>query len=116
MPARLDSHQLTCLQPTTTTGGGTLEFDPSQWLNADGTAARGNDSKANLAFGAGPRRCVGQSVATVEVITTIAIMGREVDTLAVPPGEHDINFGATPYHPTGMPIMLTSRRAATAEA
>ena len=103
------------MQPTIETGSGTWEFNPSQWIKADGTAAKSNDSRDNLAFGAGPRRCIGQSVATVEVITTLAIMAREVDKLTVPPGEHDINFGASPVHPTRMPIRFTAREPAAVE-
>lgn len=102
------------VQGTLSTGSGTREFNPSQWIQADGTAARMNDSRDNLAFGTGPRRCIGQSLATVEIVTTLVIMGREIGTLDVPPAEHDIDFGASPEHPTGLPIRFTAREAATA--
>lgn len=101
------------VQATISTGSGTREFDPSQWMKADGTAARMNDSRDNLAFGTGPRRCIGQSLATVEIITALVIMGREIGTLDVPPAEHDIDFGASPEHPTGLPIRFTARGATT---
>ena len=97
------------MQPTVTTGSGTPEFSPAQWLKPDGTAAKANDSTANFAFGAGPRRCVGQSVATVEIITTLVIMGREIEALDIAPEEHEIDFPAGPDHPTGLPIKITPR-------
>lgn len=101
-----------CMQPTVGTGPGTREFDPEHWLKPDGTAAKANDGAGNLAFGVGPRRCVGQSIATVEVIMALVIMAREVDTITVPPEEHREPIDATANHPTGLPVTFTARRVA----
>ena len=97
------------MQPTLTVGSGPSDFSPEQWLKPDGTAVKANDSPDNFAFGAGPRRCVGQSLATVEIITTLVIMGREIEALDIAPEEHEIDFPAGPHHPTGMPIKITPR-------
>eukprot|EP00892_Ulva_mutabilis_P000151 jgi/Ulvmu1/10136/UM006_0090.1 len=95
--------------PSRATGSSGSAFDPGQWLKDDGTAAKTNDSPGYLTFGAGPRRCLGQNLAMVEVIMVLALMGREVDSMAINPKDHDLLGAATVKHPTGIPITFTPR-------
>lgn len=95
------------LQATHKTG--TTEFDPGQWLNSDMTSARPNDATGNLVWSSGPRRCAGQSLATVEIITCLIILAREVQRFEIPPEENDHDYFANQDHPTGMPITLIPR-------
>lgn len=96
-----------CMQPTKATG--TADFNPAQWLDATGTAAVPNDGPGNLAWGGGPRRCAGQNLATVELITSLAILGREVQRFEIPPEKNDHDYFSTQTHPTGCPATIIPR-------
>lgn len=116
---------------TKRTGPGVGVFDPGYWLRAtdshgagsaavpaggvDAAAAahsaeaRPNKEAGNLVFGTGPRRCVGQHLATTELLTLLAAFGRCVGSLDMEEKDADAVFIATEPHPTGLPVRITPR-------
>ncbi|KAJ3103586.1 hypothetical protein HDU97_010006 [Phlyctochytrium planicorne] len=50
-----------------------LEFKPERWIDANGNVKRESQYKW-LAFNAGPRICLGQNMATVEAVMTLAAL------------------------------------------
>ena len=97
-------------------GPGAGTFDPSHWLtgDADSSGTSGtvpNRDPGNFVFGHGPRRCVGQSLATIEITVFLATLAREAARIDMRPEE-----AARPFrnpvrgaHPTGLPVTLPPR-------
>jgi cytochrome P450 len=94
------------LQNTHRTGNGKQEFDPQQWLSEDLKTVKLN-TENNFGFGAGPRACVGQNLAMVELTTAVAIIAREVQAFDMSDEEKALDYVLA--HPTGMPTRLIPR-------
>jgi cytochrome P450 len=97
------------MQSTQSTGSGLSSFDPQQWLSGDRKTVTLNRDAHNLSFGVGPRRCVGQSLATIEILTARAILAREVQSIEMLSDEMDLDFFLF-EHPTGQPLRLVARK------
>jgi cytochrome P450 len=95
------------------TGASGQEFDPHNWLLADGREAAPNTARGNFVWGAGPRRCVGQSLATAELLTAMCVVAREVAQIDMSPEEAERDFPPFAY-PSGMPLRLMPRTSAAA--
>ena len=101
---------------TKRTGPGWGVFDPSHWLDSGegggdrgAPEARSNRDPGNLVFGAGLRRCVGQHLATTELMALLAAFGRYVGAIEMDQTDADAVFIATEPHPTGLPVTLVPR-------
>lgn len=88
------------------TGKSGPDFDPKNWLSEDWTVAHPNTARGNLIWGGGIRRCVGVSLATIELITALCCIGREVKKIDMAPEVADTPF--LPFlYPSDMPMRLT---------
>lgn len=97
-----------CMQATREAGDGRREFNPQQWLSADRTECTPIAStKGFFAFGKGGRNCMGQNLAMIEMVTFLAILGREVKRIEMSKEEMERDFLGV--HPTGMPLTLVPR-------
>ena len=74
------------------TGPGRDVFDPNYWLRGAGEAVT-NTERGNFTFGHGPRRCIGQSLATVELVVLLAVVARVVSRIDMTPEEAARPFG-----------------------
>ena len=98
-------------------GPGAGTFDPAHWLTrgADGDDATGgtapNREPGNLVWGHGPRRCIGQSLATIEITVFLATLAREAARVDMRPEEAARPFINPVFgpHPTGLPVTLPPR-------
>jgi cytochrome P450 len=91
------------------TGPGRDVFDPNYWLHGAGEAVT-NTERGNFTFGHGPRRCIGQSLATVELVVLLAVVAREVSRIDMTPEEAARPFGNPVFgHPSGLPLTLVPR-------
>lgn len=96
------------MQMTQEVGSGSLEFNPQQWLSDDRTECVPIASeKGFFAFGKGPRNCLGQNLAVIELTTYLAVLGREVEGIEMSREEMELDFLGV--HPTGMPLKLAPR-------
>jgi cytochrome P450 len=97
------------------TTGKSLEFDPYNWLSKDKRSVHLNNSRANFAWGAGQRRCVGQYLAFTELVTEVVALAREVAAVRVDPEIAAQEF--TPFtYPSALPLVLVPRRQTAQEA
>jgi cytochrome P450 len=107
------------------TGPGGDTFNPSHWLSRNGggsgdeingtTGCKVNTQTGNFVFGAGPRVCVGQSLATVEATVLTAALAREVKEIRMDEAEAAVPFFSPVFgHPTDMPLTLVPRNGALA--
>lgn len=94
------------VQAAIDTGKSGTVFDPENWLNEDWTHAQPNTSRGNLIWGGGVRRCVGVSLATIELITALCCLGREVQSIDMAPEVADTPFLPFAY-PNDLPMRLT---------
>lgn len=94
------------MQAIRETGNGHPEFDPEQWLSEDRTHCTVNNEMGNFVFGKGARNCVGQNLAIIELVTVLAILGRQVATVDMTQEEQDREFFIIGDHPTGLPLRL----------
>lgn len=62
-----------------------------------------------LVFGTGPRTCVGQNIAVIEIIAVLVVLCREVKSIGMSKEEQERQMAPIFPHPTGMPVELTSR-------
>lgn len=93
------------MQVTISTGNGSQEFDPDQWLSEDRTKCTSiAKSKSFFAFGKGNRSCLGQSLSIIELVTYLAVLAREVKSIQISEEEMERDFLG--LHPTGMPLTL----------
>jgi cytochrome P450 len=91
-------------------GSGSRDFDPAQWLSDDRRTAAMNESPCNISFSLGPRSCTGRNLAMVEIVTMMAVLAREVAAIHMSPDEINRPFNALLPHPTGMPVRLVARK------
>ena len=90
------------------TGSSTNDFNPGQWLNEDRSKMIPNKDKGNSPFGMGPRNCVGQNLAMVEMTLVYVILARETQEVLASHCERRRPF--TPVaHETGCPLILVPR-------
>jgi cytochrome P450 len=54
-------------------GNGSKDIDPEQWIASDGHCRANTDLTA---FGSGPRRCPGQTLAVTEMVVIVALFAR----------------------------------------
>ena len=88
------------------TGNGTETFDPGFWLSEDLFECTPNDEMGNFVFGKGARNCVGKNLAVIELVTFLAVLGREVSAVKMSQEEMDRMFPIVGGHPTGLPLQL----------
>ena len=96
------------MQATKDSGNGKREFNPSKWLSEDGkecASIRGEEGF--FAFGKGLRKCPGQSLATIELVTFLAVLAREAKSIEMLREECERDFVGV--HPTGIRLTLTPR-------
>ena len=108
----------------TTARGGSAAFDPKQWLEypeggtpdtAAAAAYRPSQGvESSLVFGAGPRKCLGNNLALMEMIAAIAVLARGAGGVRMSGEERDRVIFAMFAHPTGMPLELVPRGAGVA--
>jgi cytochrome P450 len=99
------------LQAIKNTGNGSPEFDPQQWLNEERTKCTVNEEMGNFVFGKGQRNCIGRNLAVAEMVTILAILGREVSSVQMTQEEQERAFFTVGDHPTGLPLKLIPRQA-----
>jgi cytochrome P450 len=99
------------LQAIKNTGNGSPEFDPQQWLDEEKTKCTVNEEMGNFVFGKGQRNCIGRNLAVAEVVTILAILGREVSSVEMTQEEQERAFFSVGDHPTGLPLKLIPRQA-----
>jgi cytochrome P450 len=88
-------------------------FDPSRWK---GDFAKTIPTFAYLPFGGGPRRCIGNSFATMEAMLLLASIARRY-SLRVAEGQRVEPFPTITLRPRyGMRMTLRTRRAAEASS
>jgi cytochrome P450 len=92
-------------------GGGT--FDPCQWLQGPDSACAENDGRGNFVWGGGARRCLGEHLALVELMVTLAVLAREVQEIRMSDEEAALPFTSVLGHPTGLPVTLIPRDRAS---
>ena len=90
------------------TGSGTPAYNPGQWLNEDHSKVTMNKDPGHLPFGKGVRNCVGQNLATVEMILIFVLLAREVREVVVSEEEIKRPFNAI-AHSTGCPLRFVAR-------
>lgn len=73
-----------------------------------------NAQPGNIGFGAGPRMCPGKQLATIEMVTLLAILARNVSKIEMSREELERDYFMIGGHPTGMPLSLSPRAATTA--
>jgi cytochrome P450 len=88
------------------TGKSGPKFDPTNWLSEDWLEAHPNVARGNLIWGGGIRRCVGSNLATIELITALCCLGREVKSIDMSPEVADTPFLPFAY-PSDLPMRLT---------
>lgn len=94
------------MQAAMDTGASGPKFDPKNWLSEDWKVATPNTARGNLIWGGGVRRCVGVSLATIELITALCCLGREVKNIDMSPEVADTPF--LPFlYPSDLPMQLT---------
>ncbi len=87
------------------------DFDPERWLDfKEGGCSLRSNSNFNLAFGYGPRLCIGKSLAMIEMVLIAAMMVKNFKIL--PP--KDPNFEIKEYfdfllRPIGLEIEIEPR-------
>lgn len=96
----------TCMQAIKATGNGSSEFNPHQWLSEDFTECTVNAEMGNFVFGKGARNCLGKNLAVTELITFLAILGREVSSIEMSQEVQQTEFSILGDHPSGMPLKL----------
>lgn len=97
------------MQAIKSTGNGSPEFDPQQWLSEDRTQCTPNESMGNFVMGKGPRSCIGRNLAMIELITFLAILGREVSAVLMTEEEIRRPISLIGDHPTGMPVTFSPK-------
>ena len=97
------------MQAIKASGNGSVEFDPRQWLSEDRTTATVNADPGNVGFGAGPRVCPGKQLATMEMVTLLAILVRQVSKIEMSKEELEMDYSMTGGHPTDMTLSLIPR-------
>lgn len=98
-----------CMQAIRETGNGNPEFDPQQWLSEDRTECTVNKEMGNFVFGKGIRSCPGHNLAIIELVTVLAVLGREVSGIKMSEEEIEREFFIIGNHPTGLPLTLQPR-------
>jgi cytochrome P450 len=87
------------------------DFDPERWLHDGDEQRPAHDSKAFLAFGAGPRFCPGRNLAFLEAKSAMAMIARnfqiELDEVSGPV-EEQLSFTMIPR---GLRVRLRERAA-----
>jgi cytochrome P450 len=109
---------LTVGRATNETGAGPDTFDPWYWLRGgegagggEGGGCAANNEIGNFTWGHGPRRCIGQSLATVELVVLLAAVAREVARIEMSQEEAARPFGNPVFgHPSGLPLTLVPRQ------
>ena len=96
------------MQAIRETGNGSRGFEPEQWLSEDRTKCTINNDMGNVAFGKGARHCVGKNLAVIELVTALAVLGREVRGIEMSQEEMDRYFFLIGNHPTGLPLRLVA--------
>lgn len=91
------------------TGNGSREFSPQHWLSEDRTECTVNDEYGNFVFGKGNRNCVGKNLAVIELVSFLAVLGREVSAIEMSKMEKERQISMVGDHPTGLPLKLVPR-------
>lgn len=63
-----------------------------------------------LVFGAGTRRCPGQNIGTMAIVTLLVVLCREVKEIRMSQEEQDRPLCSVFPHPTGLPVQLIPRQ------
>ena len=84
-------------------------FDPGRF---DGPAGHERDRHAHLAFGAGPRGCVGMSFAMLEMQTILGLILQRFDLGLAPDARIEPDFVVTLRPRHGVPLRLSTLRRA----
>lgn len=87
------------------------EFYPERWLECTPEAAQRMDSYS-LAFGGGPRICVGKNIALLEITKTIPELFRRYEIELVDPKRWTVHSGWLTYQ-TGLDVRLKRRDPAS---
>lgn len=101
---------------TTVWGSDAHEFRPSRWLDEKGSVVRHSPSKAHF-FSAGPRACLGSTLATFEVCQVINLVFGKYDVELVDLGPKlSASASVVPEylnsltHPMKRPLMVKVRK------
>lgn len=87
-------------------GEDAAEFKPERFAN--GVAQACTHPNAFLTFGAGPRRCIGDKLAMLEVKTVVTMILRRFQLLPSPNYKHHPHFAMVSRPKFGLPLILKS--------